>query len=125
MNEQPLNRILRDRGLAQFGDSLLNFAYSLTLTRATQQPAGVKVRDRTLANAAAKAGLRQQLPKRVDHGQVANSLEALVGHLYLKELLSLDEILNTLKSRELDDNDESKPFLRLAQAALAKLQPGQ
>jgi len=120
--DQQIIRILRDRGLAQFGDSLVNFSYSLTLTHATQQPTGVKVKDRTLANAAAKAGIRQHLPKRVDQGQVANSLEALIGYLYLKEQLTLDDIISSLKPRELDDNDESKPFLRLAQAALYKLE---
>ncbi len=115
-------KLLTDRRLAQFGDSLLNFAYSLALTRSTKKPVGVKVRDKTLAKAASQAGLRKFLPKRVDAGHVANSLEALIGHVWLQDRLTLDEIVDSLRARELDDNDESKPFLRLAQFALARLE---
>ncbi len=116
-----LARILRDRKLAQFGDSLLNFTYSLALTRSKRQPVGLKVKDRILANAASKAGLRQYLPKRVDAGDVANSLEALVGHLFLEEQLTVDEMVEALRPREMDYDDDSKPFLRLALFAMERL----
>jgi len=57
LNDEDLDKILTDTGLAQFGDSLLNFAYSIALTETNGQPRGTKVPDKILADAAAKAGL--------------------------------------------------------------------
>lgn len=115
---ERLKRILRDRKLAQFGDSLLNFSYSVALTRTTKQPVGVKVKDKLLADAAGKAGLRKYLPRRVDAGDVANTLEALVGEAWLLEKVTLEEIVACLV---LDEFDQSKGFVNLAQLALDRL----
>jgi hypothetical protein len=115
---ERLTRILRDRKLAQFGDSLLNFSYSLALTRTTKQPVGVKVKDKLLADAAGKAGLRKYLPRRVDAGDVANSLEALVGEAWLLEKVTLEEIVACLVP---DEIDQSKGFIKLAQLTLERL----
>ncbi len=116
-----LTKILRDRKLAQFGDSLLNFSYSLAVTRTTKQPVGIKVKDKLLADAATKAGLRKYLPRRVDAGDVANSLEALVGEAWLEERLTLEEIVACLVP---DEIDQSKGFVNLAQLALERLSLG-
>ena len=83
--EQNLTRILTSKGLAQFGDALLNFAYSLALTETIGRPRGTRVPDKVLAEAAVKAGLRKYLPRRVGRGEVANGLEALIGHLWLEK----------------------------------------
>ena len=115
---ERLSRIIRDRKLAQFGDSLLNFSYSLAMTRATKQPVGVKVKDKLLADAATKAGLRRYLPRRVDAGDVANSLEALVGEAWLQEKITLEEIVACLVPGEID---QSKGFISLAQLSLERL----
>ncbi len=117
-NQSRLARILTDQHLAQFGDALLNFAYSLALTEFSGQPKGTKVKDRILAEAAVKAGLRQHLPRRVGRGDVANSLEALLGHAWLEKRVSLDEIVVRLKTSSLDPADD---FTRLAEFALSKL----
>ena len=118
MNDQDIARILTNSGLAQFGDSLLNFAYSIALTETTGQPRGIKVQDKILADAAAKAGLRKRLPRRVGRGDVANSLEALVGHVWLQKIITLEEIVSCLK---LENLDPSKSFSVLADLALSKL----
>lgn len=118
MNDNDLIGILRDTGLAQFGDSLLNFAYSITLTENTGRPRGTKVPDKILAGAAAKAGLRRLLPRRVGRGDVANSLEALLGHVWLKKLITLEEIVTCLRTENLDP---VKNFSVLADLALSKL----
>lgn len=115
---ERLTKILRDRKLAQFGDSLLNFSYSLAVTRTTKQPVGTKVKDKLLANAATKAGLRKYLPRRVDAGDVANGLEALVGEAWLLEKMTLEEIVACLVP---DEIDQSKGFVSLAQLALERL----
>lgn len=113
-------KILNDKHLAQFGDSLLNFAYSLALTEASGTPKGTKVRDKILAEAAAKAGLRKHLPRRVGRGDVANSLEALLGHAWLEKLVSMDEMVSCLKASSLNPADD---FARLAVLALSKIRP--
>ncbi|HMB66801.1 MAG TPA: ribonuclease III family protein [Candidatus Bathyarchaeia archaeon] len=118
MNDQDIGRILTNTGLAQFGDSLLNFAYSVALTETTGRPRGIKVQDRILADAAAKAGLRKRLSRRVGRGDVANSLEALLGHVWLQKMITLEEIVSCLK---LEDLDPSKNFSVLADLALSKL----
>jgi len=118
LNDQDIGRILTNTGLAQFGDSLLNFAYSVALTETTGRPRGIKVQDKILADAAAKAGLRKRLPRRVGRGDVANSLEALLGHVWLQKMITLEEIVSCLK---LENLDPSKNFSVLADLALWKL----
>lgn len=110
---------MTDTGLAQFGDALLNFAYSLTLTETTRHPIGTKVADKTLAEAAIKAGLRKHLPRRVGRGDVANSVEALLGYVWLHKLMTLDEIVSCLKAENITP---SQSFARLAELALARLE---
>ncbi len=118
MNDQDIGRILTNTGLAQFGDSLLNFAYSIALTETTGRPRGIKVQDKILADAAAKAGLRKRLSRRVGRGDVANSLEALLGHVWLQKMITLEEIVSCLK---LENLDPSKNFSVLGDLALSKL----
>ena len=119
MKGEELSRILTDKGLAQFGDSLLNFAYSLALTESGGRPRGVKVEDRVLAEAASKAGLRKLLPRRVGRGEVANSLEALLGHSWLEKQITLEEVVSCLRDETILIPSEN--FARLAELALAKL----
>ena len=118
MNDEDLAGILTNAGLAQFGDSLLNFAYSIALTETTGRPRGTKVQDKILADAAARAGLRKRLPRRVGRGDVANSLEALLGHVWLQKMITLEEVVSCLKPENLDP---SKNFSILAEIALSKL----
>jgi len=118
MNDEDLARILTDTGLAQFGDALLNFAYSIVLTETTGRPRGTKIQDKILADAAATAGLRKRLPRRVGRGDVANSLEALLGHVWLQKMITLEEIVSCLKTENLSP---SKNFSVLANIALSKL----
>jgi ribonuclease III-like protein len=118
LNDEDIGRILTNTGLAQFGDSLLNFAYSIALTETTGRPRGIKVQDKILADAAAKAGLRKRLPRRVARGDVANSLEALLGHVWLRKMITLEEIVSCLKLKNLDPSNN---FSVLAEVALSKL----
>jgi Ribonuclease III len=116
---QTLTKVLTDSAMAQFGDALLNFAYSLALTETTGRPKGTKVPDRTLAEAAVKAGLRKHLSRRVGRGDVANSLEALLGFAWLQKLMTLDEIVTCLKAESITTSEN---FAKLAEVALARLE---
>ncbi|MBO0887507.1 hypothetical protein J2P12_00240 [Candidatus Bathyarchaeota archaeon] len=118
-NANDLTRILTDDGLAQLGDSLLNFAFSMALTQRTGMPTGTRVPDKVLAEAAVQAGLRKHLPKRVGRGDVANSVEALLGFVWLRHQITLDDILDCLKT---DDTQPSQSFAKLAQLALTRLE---
>jgi Ribonuclease III len=117
-DQQRLTNILIDGGLAQFGDALLNFAFSLALTKMHGNPTGTKIPDKVLADAAVKAGLRKFLPRRVGRGDVANGFEALLGHLWLEKLLTLDEIVECLKRESID---HSQNFVQLAELALERM----
>lgn len=105
--------------MAQFGDALLNFAYSLALTETTGKPKGARVPDKSLAEAAVKAGLRKHLPRRVGRGDIANSLEALLGYSWLQKNLTIDEIVACLKPEGLTLADS---FASLAEMALSRLE---
>ena len=118
LNDENLSETLTSKGFAQFGDALLNFAYSIALTEITGRPRGIKVPDRVLADAAVKAGLRKHLPRRVNRGEVANSLEALLGHAWLRKMITLEEILGCLKTETIEP---SANFAELAKLALSKL----
>jgi hypothetical protein len=118
VKDETLARVLVDKGLAQFGDSLLNFAYSKALTETTGKPMGTKVADKVLAEAAVKSGLRKLLPRRVGRGEVANGLEALLGHSFLEKRVTLDEVVSCLKDES--NMIPSENFARLAELALAR-----
>ena len=90
----------------------------MALTEATGQPRGTKVQDRILAEAAVKAGLRKLLPRRVGRGDVANSLEALLAHSWLRKLVTLDEIVSCLRESSLDPSEN---FAKVAELALTRL----
>ena len=117
--DETLTKILRSKDLAQFGDALLNFAYSLALTETIGKPRGIRVPDNVLAEAAVKAGLRKHLPRRVDRGEVANGLEALIGYSWLQKHLTLDEISACLKGESFAPANN---FARLAELALSRLE---
>jgi len=110
---------LTSKDFAQFGDALLNFAFSLALTEKTGKPSGTRVPDKALAEAAVKAGLRKLLPRRVGRGDIANGLEALLGYSWLEKTLTLDEIVACLKTESLAPADN---FAKLAKLALSKLE---
>lgn len=116
---ENLKGILTNKDFAQFGDALLNFAYSLALTETTGKPRGARVPDKILAEAAVKAGLRKHLPRRVGRGDVANGLEALLGYSWLQKTMTIDEIVVCLRSEALTPADN---FARLAETALSRLE---
>ena len=107
-----------DKSLAQFGDSLLNFAYSLALTETTGKPRGLKIQDKILAEASVKSGLRKHMPRRVDRGDVANGFEALLAYAWIGKHITLDEIVYQLKQ---DSMFQSENFARLADVALSRI----
>jgi len=91
-----LKEILLNRKLARLGDSYVNFVYSLALTKTMNEPAGCKVSDSHLAEAARRTCVRGMLPKRTCRADVANAVEALLVHSWLNKVISLDETVNVI-----------------------------
>lgn len=97
LDEKQLLSILLDKELAKFGDSLLNFSYSLALTRRKGRPTGSNVNNKVLSTAAKNVGIRRMLPPRMDRGDIADSVEALIGYAWLNRKVTLDELSSTLE----------------------------
>ena len=83
-----LTKVMRDHSLAKFGDSLTNFVYSVAKTRRYKQPFGERVLDKSLAEAIRNANLRAIMPSSVSSGDLGDGAEALIGHAYLKNILT-------------------------------------
>jgi hypothetical protein len=91
-----LKLILADSRLAKLGDAYVNFVFSLGRSRALQEPQGIKVSDRVLAEALRRSGLRQELPRRTTRQDCANAVEALLVYGYLNKLVSLEEAVDQI-----------------------------
>ncbi len=91
-----LGVILTDSKLAKLGDAYVNFVFSLGRSRALQDPQGIKVSDRILAEALRRSGLRPELPRRTTRQDCANAVEALLVYGYLNNFVSLEEAVDRI-----------------------------
>ena len=91
-----LGVILADSKLAKLGDAYVNFVFSLGRSRALQDPQGIKVSDRILAEALRRSGLRPELPRRTTRQDCANAVEALLVYGYLNNFVSLEEAVDRI-----------------------------
>jgi hypothetical protein len=85
-----------DSKLARLGDAYVNFIFSLGRSRVLDEPQGIKVSDRMLAEALKRSGLRQELPHRTTRQDCANAVESLLVYGYLNKLISLDEAVERI-----------------------------
>jgi hypothetical protein len=95
-----LTEILTDRKLAALGDTLVNFIYSLALSRKRGQPSGAKVRGAILREAIRRVGLRGFMPTRVSGHMMADAAEALIAYAWLKKHITLEECVTILAKNE-------------------------
>jgi len=94
--------ILRDKGLARFGDSLVNFLFSLAITRTSGRPTGLRMDNKILAEAVRKSTLRGLIPRRTDRKAVGDYAEAIIAYAWLKGIITTDESIEIL-ARDLDN----------------------
>jgi hypothetical protein len=118
-----LREVLDNPKLARLGDAYINFLLSLALTEATGSPVGIKVSDKTLFEAAKKSGIRAFLPRRMKRGEVANVVEALIVHSWLKKSFSIDEMIQIL-STHLDNMPDAVAKLLIEITSDTKLRRG-
>jgi hypothetical protein len=110
--KKKLRPIMRDHSLAKFGDTLTNFLYSLAKTKALDKPTGLSVYDKALAEVLRQIGLRDIMPSSSPAGVLGDGVEALIGYVYLEEIMTLEEmtsiITNYLESKETEMLDDRK-----------------
>jgi len=94
---KKLREVLIDRKLASLGDSFVNLAYSLALSRRRGEPIGAKVDSRVLSEALKKAGLRKSLPSRTDRHAQADAAEALIVYAWIQNVMTMEEGIDILK----------------------------
>jgi len=89
-----------DRKLASLGDSFVNLAYSLALSRRRGEPIGAKVDSRVLSEALKKAGLRKALPSRTDRHAQADAAEALIVYAWIQNAMTMEKGIDILEQHE-------------------------
>ena len=114
---ESIENLLLDKNLAGLGDSYVNFIYSLAMSQRYQNPMGAKVKNKVLADAVEKSGLRRLLPRRVDRHERGNAAEALLVFAWLDELLDLNDCVRMLSEEE----EPAEAFANLLREVLKKL----
>lgn len=126
MSILDLHEVLMNSDMASFGDSLLNFVYSLSLSRINGKFRGGRVRNKVLAEALCRCGLRDFLSGKVDVHVKGDAVEALIAYAWISNKVSLDELVNVLSSnlRSNDFEDEVEAFSNLLRYVLVKIFEG-
>ncbi|MBD3351802.1 MAG: hypothetical protein GF364_09985 [Candidatus Lokiarchaeota archaeon] len=95
-----LNNILsvdtaaKNKGLAKLGDEIINMVFSVAYTYYTNKPTGIKVSATVLSTAMKEADLRQYAKNRAKSHDIADSAEAIIAYSYLKQLCTINEMIN-------------------------------
>jgi len=93
-----------DKGLAKIGDGIVNLTYSVAksiyLTKKSSNNrvirTGMKVSKTILSNALKNANMRNFAKNRADAHDIADTAEALVAYVWIKNNMTLHEIINVL-----------------------------
>lgn len=93
----------RDKNLSKFGDSLLNFVFSLALSEYLGHPSAGRVPNASLAMALELAGLRHLLPPRTDKHGKGDIAEAIFAYAWLERKITIDEAAEILRKNFTDD----------------------
>ena len=96
VEHKSIDEILHDKGLAKVGDNLVNFCYSLAKSKVLGYLTGEKVRDSVLARAIRATDAYKFMHKRTDVGKAADAYEALMAYLWMKNKITIPEMVETL-----------------------------
>jgi len=117
-DHSTLKGVLTDGKLAEFGDSYVNFLYSLALSSKDSLPRGARVQGKVLSEALRNANLRNLLPHRSDRHVQADAAEALIAFSWIKEIVGLEESVNILQE---DLDEPSEAFTALLKVIIERL----
>ena len=92
-----------DKGLAKFGDSLLNFVFSLALSEYLGKPTGERVPNSSLALAIEMAGLRKLAPPRSDKHARGDVAEAILAYAWLEGVITIEEAVQLIRENLTED----------------------
>jgi hypothetical protein len=101
---ETLSQILLDKQLARLGDAYINLVYSLALSKRKGRPCGAKVKGTILADALRKSGLRTLLPSGIDRHTISDAAEAVVVYVWLHNLLTLEDCVQTIAEADTTEN---------------------
>jgi hypothetical protein len=91
-----LSAASKDKGLAQVGDALVNFVYSIARSQVLGMRTGKKVNRTILSEALKGADLRHLSRPRADTHDLADTVEAIVAYAWAKKVISLEEMVQIL-----------------------------
>ncbi|NJE75640.1 ribonuclease III family protein [Thermococcus sp. ES12] len=90
-------RNFTDKGLSKFGDSLINFVFSLALSEYLGKPTGERVPNASLSIALELSGLRHLVPPRTDKHGRGDIAEAIFAYAWLEGRITVEEAVEILK----------------------------
>ena len=96
-------RDFTDKGLAKFGDSLVNFVFSLALSEYLGRPTGERVPNASLSIALELAGLRGVVPPRTDKHGKGDIAEAIFAYAWLEGEITVEEAVEILRENFTED----------------------
>jgi len=92
-----------DKGLSKFGDSLLNFVFSLALSEYLDRPTGERVPNASLALALEMSGLRRLAPPRSDKHARGDVAEAIFAYAWLEGAITIEEAVKIIRENLNED----------------------
>ncbi|MFW9788880.1 MAG: ribonuclease III family protein [Candidatus Thorarchaeota archaeon] len=96
VQHESVEEIMNDKGLAKVGDGIVNLCYSLAKSRVLGQATGEKVRDSVLARAIRATEVYRHISRRTDSGRAADAYEAIIAYLWMKGVVTVPELVDTL-----------------------------
>ncbi len=103
-----LSAASKDKGLAQVGDALVNFIYSVARSHVLGMRTGKKV-NRTILSGALKAADLRHLPRpRADTHDLADTVEAIVAYAWAKKVLTTEEMIQILVKNLVLNREEAR-----------------
>jgi len=88
-----LSAASKDKDLAQVGDALVNFIYSIARSQVLRKRTGKKVNRTILSEALKNANLRQLARPRANAHDLADTVEAIVAYAWAKKVLTVEEMV--------------------------------
>ena len=96
LETRKIKKVILSKKLSQLGDFLTNYVYSLMKIGLKGERGAVHVWDKSLATAAKNSGLKKYFPSRIRTDGLADGVEALIAFIYLKGIMSLNEMVDIL-----------------------------
>jgi hypothetical protein len=106
--------------LAKIGDPLVNFLFSLALSKAGKRPIGKKVSNYILSEALIRSGLRDRAGSRVSREDLGDYAEGLIFIAWDEGKITLEEAVNIL-SENLDPTASGNELKELSIASFENL----